>query len=118
MQSNWGDTTLISIVITLLPLLSIMDADFSSNRCASPLDEYEVPIRHSDLSFEDGNLAIVTGSRYFIVHRGLLSLHSEVLRKRIESWTSGDDRLLEGLAVLYLDDTPEDFSHFLRALYG
>ncbi|KAI0743782.1 hypothetical protein C8Q80DRAFT_1106718 [Daedaleopsis nitida] len=95
-----------------------MDTDFSSNRCASPLDEYEVPTRHSDLYFEDGNLSIVAGGQYFIVHRGLLSRHSGVLRKRIEVVKPIDDRHLEGLAVLYLDDSPEDFAHFLRALYG
>ncbi|PIL34218.1 hypothetical protein GSI_03929 [Ganoderma sinense ZZ0214-1] len=95
-----------------------MDTDFSSNRCASPLEEYEVPTRHPDIYFEDGNLSIVAGRQYFIVHRGLLCRHSEVLRVRIESIKTNDERLLEGLAVLYLDDSPEDLAHFLRALYG
>ena len=95
-----------------------MDTDFSSNRCASPLEEYEVSTRHPDIYFEDGNLSIVAGRQYFIVHRGLLCRHSEVLRVRIESIKTNDERLLEGLAVLYLDDSPEDLAHFLRALYG
>ena len=95
-----------------------MDTDLSSNRCASPLEEYEVPTRHSDLCFEDGNLSIVTGRQYFIVHRGLLSRHSQALQQRIESIKVGEDRLLEGLAVLHLDDSPDDLAHFLRALYG
>ncbi|KAH9942297.1 uncharacterized protein BXZ73DRAFT_41159 [Epithele typhae] len=95
-----------------------MDADFSSNRCATPLEEYEVPTRHSELCFEDGNLSIIIGKQYFIVHRGVLCLHSQVFHKRIKAIKSGDDRLLEGLAVLYLDDSPEDFAHFLQALYG
>ncbi|TBU29539.1 hypothetical protein BD311DRAFT_660896 [Dichomitus squalens] len=95
-----------------------MATDFSSNRCASPLEEYEVPIRHPDLYFEDGNLSIVAGRQYFIVHRGLLCRHSEVLQTRIDSIKTTDERMLEGLAVLYLDDSPEDLAHFLRALYG
>ncbi|KAM5533314.1 hypothetical protein V8D89_012988 [Ganoderma adspersum] len=95
-----------------------MDTDFSSNRCASPVEEYEVSTRHPDIYFEDGNLSIVAGRQYFIVHRGLLCRHSEVLRVRIESIKTNDERLLEGLAVLYLDDSPEDLAHFLRALYG
>lgn len=77
-----------------------------------------MPTRHPDLYFEDGNLSIVAGRQYFIVHRGLLCRHSEVLRVRIESIKANDDKLLEGLAVLYLDDSPEDLAHFLRALYG
>ncbi len=95
-----------------------MDTDFSSNRCASLLEEYEVPTRHPDIYFEDGNLSIVAGRQYFIVHRGLLCCHSEVLRVGIESIKTKDELLLEGLAVLYLDDSPEDLAHFLRALYG
>ena len=95
-----------------------MDTDLSSNRCASPLDEYEVPTRHPDLCFEDGNLSIVAGGQYFIVHRGILCRHSHILDKRIKSPSSADDRLLEGLAVLYLDDAPSDFANFLQALYG
>ena len=95
-----------------------MDSDFSSNRCVSPIDEYEVPTRNSDLYFEDGNISVVTGRQYFIVHRGLLSRYSPVLDKRIKSIKVGEDRLLEGLAALHLDDSPDDFAHFLRALYG
>lgn len=95
-----------------------MDTDLSSNRCASPLEEYEVPTRHSDLCFEDGNLSIVTGRQYFIVHRGILCRHSQILQKQIDSTRSCGDRLLEGLAVLYLDDSPEDVAYFLQALYG
>ena len=77
-----------------------------------------MPTRHPDLYFEDGNLSIVAGRQYFIVHRGLLCRHSEVLGTRIDSIKTTDEHLLEGLAVLYLDDSPEDLAHFLRALYG
>ena len=95
-----------------------MNTDLSSNRCASPLEEYEIPTRHPELCFEDGNLSIVIAGQYFVVHRSVLFRHSQVLRKRIQSISAQDSRLLEGLAVLRLDDSPEDFAFFLRALYG
>ncbi|RPD63923.1 hypothetical protein L227DRAFT_496363 [Lentinus tigrinus ALCF2SS1-6] len=95
-----------------------MDTDFSSNRCISPLTDYEVPTRHTDLYFDDGNLCIVTGRQYFIVHRGLLCRHSVLLQERIETIKEQEEQLVEGLAVLYLDDEPAEFAHFLRALYG
>ncbi|KAI0702942.1 hypothetical protein C8T65DRAFT_578972 [Cerioporus squamosus] len=94
-----------------------MDADFSSNRCISPLVDYEVPTRNTDLYFDDGNLCIVTGRQYFIVHRGLLCRHSVLLKERIEA-VKEEESFVEGLAVLYLDDEPADFAYFLRALYG
>ncbi|KAI0645379.1 hypothetical protein C8Q79DRAFT_910967 [Trametes meyenii] len=94
-----------------------MDFDLSSNRRATPAQELLVPIRHPDLCFEDGNLAVVAGPHYFIVHRGLLCRHSEVLQKHVAN-IQIDARRLEELVVLELDDTSEDFAHFLRALCG
>lgn len=94
-----------------------MDADFSSNRCITPLVDCEAPTRHTDLYFDDGNLCIVTGQQYFVVHRGLLCRRSIPLKERIEA-VKEEESSVEGLAVLYLDDEPADFAHFLRALYG
>ncbi|KAI0674983.1 hypothetical protein C8Q78DRAFT_965592 [Trametes maxima] len=94
-----------------------MDSDLSSNRRATPAQESQVLIRHPDLCFEDGNLAVVTAPHYFIVHRGLLCRHSEVLQKRVAN-IQEDARRLEGLAALELDDTSDEFAHFLRALCG
>ncbi|KAH9855195.1 hypothetical protein C2E23DRAFT_724571 [Lenzites betulinus] len=95
-----------------------MDSEFSSNRHATPTEEYQVPARHPDLCFDDGNLAVVTGSQYFIVHRGLLSRHSKMLDKHIAAVQDNDASSLEGRPVLTLDDNPNDFAHFLQALYG
>ncbi|KAI8993792.1 hypothetical protein BD414DRAFT_456898 [Trametes punicea] len=95
-----------------------MDSEFSSNRHATPTEEYAVPTRHPELCFEDGNLAVLTRKRYFVVHRGLLCRHSEVLQKRLAAVASEDAPLLEGHIVLSLDDDPEEFAHFLRALCG
>ena len=95
-----------------------MDSDLSSNRCTSPLEGYEIPTRHSSLCFEDGNLCIVVGQQYFIVHRGILSRHSDILHARIEAIRLKDEPLMDGLGVLHLDDSPGDFARFLQALYG
>ena len=97
--------------------LTATDADFSSNRCITPLPDYDVPTRHTDLYFDDGNLCIVTGQQYFIVHRGLLCRHSVPLQESIRA-IKEEEHSVEGLPVMYLDDEPADFAHFLRALYG
>lgn len=96
----------------------VLDTDFSSNRHTVVLQEHKVPVRHTELSFEDANLAIVTGCQYFLVHRGLLCHHSPVLKESIGSIRSDHDYLLEGCPVLSLQDSPEEMACFLRALYG
>jgi hypothetical protein len=39
--------------------------------------------RRPSLSFEDGNVAILAGNFYFLVHRGFLSRQSEYLAELI-----------------------------------
>ncbi|CDO76729.1 hypothetical protein BN946_scf184796.g23 [Trametes cinnabarina] len=95
-----------------------MDTDFSSNRHATPPQEHIIPTRHPELCFPDGNLAVVTGKHYFIVHRGILSRHSEVFGRRIEELDPDRAPRLDGLVAMILDDRAEDFVHFLRALCG
>ena len=81
-------------------------------------NKWEAPTRHPDLSFPDGNIAILTGHTYFLVHAGLLCRHSEELRAAIKTIdTPTGDRLFEGCPVLHCDDTPDDMAHFLAALY-
>ncbi|KAH9935383.1 uncharacterized protein B0H18DRAFT_926865 [Fomitopsis serialis] len=95
-----------------------LENDFSSNRHASALQEFEVPVRHPELCFDDANLAVVTGRQYFLVHQGLLCYHSTVLRGQVEALQLGHALALEGRPVLALQDTPEDMMYFLKALYG
>ncbi|KAI9067139.1 hypothetical protein FKP32DRAFT_300471 [Trametes sanguinea] len=95
-----------------------MDSEFSSNRHSTPPQESTVPTRHPELCFSDGNLAVVAGKHYFIVHRGILSRHSEVLEQCIEELDVDNTPRLEGLTALILDDQAEDFTYFLRALCG
>ncbi|PCH43728.1 hypothetical protein WOLCODRAFT_90460 [Wolfiporia cocos MD-104 SS10] len=95
-----------------------LNGDFSSNCHTASSQEYEVLTRHPELSFEDANIAIVTGRQYFLVHQGLLCHHSLVLRQSVDALQNDDEKLLEGRRVLSLQDLPEDMAHFLRALYG
>lgn len=78
--------------------------------------------RHPNLSFDDGNFAIVTGDFYFLVHRGLLCRHSAVLKEASEELTNmtinASQRFeLEGRPALRLQESPDDMSNFLLALY-
>lgn len=79
--------------------------------------------RHPNLSFDDGNFAIVTGDFYFLVHRGLLCRHSAVLTAASEELLTNvipntSQRFeLEGRPALRLQDSPDDMSNFLLALY-
>ncbi|KAF7321264.1 hypothetical protein MKEN_00646200 [Mycena kentingensis (nom. inval.)] len=73
------------------------------------------PTRHPDLSFADGNIAILTGSVYFVVHNGLLARQSPPLQQASKNL---DLRLqLEGRPILALPDSPQDMALFLAALY-
>lgn len=73
--------------------------------------------RHTDLSFADGNLAILSGNCYFLVHQGLLCRHSAPLETAIMTLEGTNTKCLEGRPVLELQDTPEDMHRFLLALY-
>lgn len=87
--------------------------DFSTNRHEISLPT--TPARHPDLSFPDGNLAVLTGAVYFLVHNGLLCRHSVPLQQATKVL---DLRIqLEGRPVLQLPDSSQDMCHFLSALY-
>ncbi|KAJ6593865.1 hypothetical protein B0H19DRAFT_1205276 [Mycena capillaripes] len=74
------------------------------------------PTRHPDLSFPDGNLAILTGSVYFLVHKGLLCRHSVPFQQATKALDLRSKQL-EGRPILQLVDSPHDMGHFLSALY-
>lgn len=99
-----------------------VSGDFSTNRHAAqpkpPLPEVvECLIRHPDICFEDGNIAIVTGSDYFLVHQGVLTRRSDTLGKLVQQSVCENARLLEGRHLVRLEDSPADMAMFLEALY-
>ena len=101
--------------------------DFSTNR-SNPIGaamsgvlhvehpQYQ-PIRYSDLCFDDGNLAVLAGATYFLVHQGLLSRHSVPLAALIQDLEGKPPRLLEDRPVLELSEPATDVYPFLLALY-
>ncbi|KAH8083801.1 hypothetical protein BXZ70DRAFT_900556 [Cristinia sonorae] len=97
--------------------------EFSSNRSLTSLASRSSPAdkilsRHPDLCFNDGNIAILAGDVYFIVHRGPLGRHSPVLKSHIEALSATNPRCIEGLPTLVVPYGHEDMSYFLRTLYG
>jgi hypothetical protein len=99
--------------------------DFSTNRFSGknqatstkPQIEQFSPSRHPDLCFNDGNLAVLTGSHYFLVHQGLLCRHSAPLAAIVKTLEGKQARFLEGRVVLELPDASNDVYYFLLALY-
>jgi hypothetical protein len=73
--------------------------------------------RRPSLSFEDGNVAILAGKSYFLVHRGFLSRQSEYLAGLTKDNYSCPTMMLEGRPVLHLSDSPDDISLLLHSMY-
>lgn len=102
---------------TLQPSNLLLNIDSSSSRADTfNLDTFEQPVRHPDLSFDDGNIAIRTGRYYFLVHQGLLSRHAKLFPD-LPQIPTDSTRSIEGRAVVPLHDSPDDMVQFLRALY-
>ncbi len=97
------------------------DSEFSSNSCqASQIPEplEDGPVRHSDMCFEDANIVILAGRKYFLLHQGVLCRHSPILQQEISAIQAGNVKLIEGRPVLSLPYAAKDLSYFWRALYG
>lgn len=96
--------------------------EFSTNRhsasdSSKPQSDLLPAFCHPSLYFSDGNLAVLVGGVYFLIHKGLLSRHSSLLADAIKGLESTSPRLLENCAVLELDDSVDDLLYFLLAMY-
>lgn len=95
--------------------------DFSTNRHVvgfeRPLEIVLPPRRHPDLCFDDGNIAVLSGSYYFIIHQGLVCRHSAPLATAIKELNCKLPVFLETRPVVELSDSPNELYYFLRALY-
>lgn len=106
--------------------LILLEEDLSSNAHAPQVDtvgcfetSYEVPGRHEELSFNDGNIAVMCGHKYFLVHRSVLFRHSVVLEEMAEAAVAeGLIEVLEGCPILVLPNTPDEMYVLLKYLYG
>lgn len=72
-------------------------------------------VRHADLSFVDGNIVVLAGSEYFLVHQGLLVRHSQVLHDLIKAMDPAP--AIEGRPVLSLPESSRSIAYLLQALY-
>ncbi|KIY69515.1 hypothetical protein CYLTODRAFT_224673 [Cylindrobasidium torrendii FP15055 ss-10] len=93
--------------------------DFSTNQhvVLSAAPTPDDLIRHPDLCFDDGNLAVLAGPYYFLVHQGLLARHSPVLHDALDK-IACSSRRIEERPVFPIDDaSPEHVYMFLCALY-
>jgi hypothetical protein len=73
--------------------------------------------RRLSFSFEDGNVAILAGKSYFLVHRGFLSRQSEYLAELTRDIHARPTMTLEDRPVLHLPDSPDDISLLLHSMY-
>lgn len=77
--------------------------------CLTPFD---------DLCFEDGNVALVAGHSYFLVHRGLLWRNSDVFYHLFRKRKYSQERRLDGRVAVRLAESPVELAILLRAMYG
>ena len=75
--------------------------------------------KHGRLWFEVGNTILVANDGLgFRLHRGILSLHSEVFRDILSFPSSVEDNeMMEGCPVLRLQDCGEDLDLFFTLLH-
>ena len=104
-----------------LHYLMTLSDDFSTNRHVvgfeRSLEIVLPPRRHPDLCFDDGNIAVLSGSYYFIIHQGFVCRHSAPLATAIKELNDKLPVFLETRPVLQLSDSTNDLFCFLRALY-
>lgn len=93
------------------------DTSMGSSSDLSKVHPNATPYRHPDFCFGDGNIAVLTGGCYFLVHQGLLSRHSRPLLIAMRALGASSTRYIEGRPVLELQDMVYEMLLFLRALY-
>lgn len=77
----------------------------------------------NDLWFEDGSVVLYAYSsggellHGFRVHRTMLAAHSEVFADLFTMSNPAGEEECEGCPVVQMQDTSEDLTHFLKAVY-
>ena len=107
---------------TFAPLSDIMP-EASAKKLESrkrPRTESFIAVFQEDAEFwfDDGTVILEAQNVRFRIYRGILAEHSPVLADMLLQCTQKDDSSLlpQTSPVLKLDDSPDDFRHFLRAL--
>lgn len=82
-------------------------------------DEQVVEIKHHErLWFEDGNVVVIAKDGVsFRLHRGVLSLHSEVFRDMFTLPPNAENESMDGCPVVRVSDSGEHIARFFKLLY-
>lgn len=110
-----------SALLSGCTMLSPDPTELSSNRSTilhTSRQCVDSPHRHPELCFNDGNMVILAGSVYFVVHKGPLGRHSPVLERLIQDLPGKSSDVIEDLPVLAVPYNPAEICCFLRTLYG
>lgn len=73
--------------------------------------------RDTEVWFDDGNVVVVADRTAFKVHRGVLSLHSEVFRDMFSIPPPEVDEALEGCPIVRVSDPASNIRQLLSILY-
>lgn len=75
------------------------------------------PHPDEELYFVDGNVILHCENTLFRVHRGVLSLNSEVFKDMFALGTDQTEKDLEGCPCIDLSDKADDVRRFLHCIY-
>ncbi|KAI0784299.1 hypothetical protein C8Q75DRAFT_810354 [Abortiporus biennis] len=78
----------------------------------------ESPITHSDeWWFWDGTIVVIAEDTAYRVHKGVLSLHSEVFKDMFQIGQQSSAETFEDCPMVHVSDTASDFSLILKIIY-
>ena len=103
---------------TLHPLkrARVEDGNSSESSSNSPATSLQKLKRHAEFWFDDGNIVLVARNTAFRIYRGLIASQSTVFSDMLVSSCASADETFDGCPTVQLSDSPEDLTHFLRAL--
>ncbi|KAH9932298.1 uncharacterized protein B0H18DRAFT_987469 [Fomitopsis serialis] len=94
-------------------------ADIDSEDESSAAMAAKEDLKHDDqVWFDDGNVVLVAESIAFCIHRGLLSLHSEVFRGMFTMPPPENEETVAGCPVVRVSDAAQEMRYMLWALYN
>jgi len=73
--------------------------------------------RHDELWFDDGSIVLQVQTTLFRVHRSFLVTHSEIFADLFLVPQPHSFEVVDDCPIVCLHDSPDDFVHFLKALY-
>jgi hypothetical protein len=97
-----------------------MAAGDTTSRQLLGLGDESIPLeikRHEELWFNDGSIVLQVQTTLFRVHRSFLATHSKIFADLFTVPQPDSLETMDGCPVVCLHDSPDDFIHFLKALY-